>query len=112
MKPLAERLKAVDERWKQLNEVPAFEPLPPREVEPTPEQRLAGALNTWVEDAPAPFWVELDKWVRTAHINARANIEGHAETAYSLGFEAAVEMVRDKFKSWRTTGSADSPKGD
>jgi hypothetical protein len=112
VKPIAERLKAVDERFIELSALPKFELPKPPKPEPTPEQRLAAAMKNWVGDAPAAFWAELDKWVRAAHINARANVKEHSDTTYGLGFEAAVEMIRDKFKSWRTIGPADSQEGD
>lgn len=108
MKPLAERLKDVDDRFAELSALPKFEPPAEKKPDPTPEQRLASALEEWISRAPTSFWIELDRWVRAAHINARANIAEHSDTTYGLGFEAAVEMVRDKFRSWRTTGSAGS----
>jgi hypothetical protein len=111
MKPLAERLKAVDERFKVLEALPKFEPLSEQKPEPTREELVAAALARWIEDAPAEFWRELDQWVKIAHSNSRANIKDHSDTTFGLGFEAACEMVRDKFKSWRQPGNR-PPKGD
>jgi len=111
VKPIAERIKAVDERFKELEVLPKFEPPPERKPEPTPEERTAYVLADWIGQAPASFWGELDKWVRAAHINARANIKDHSDTTFGLGFEAACEMVRDKFKSWRQPSNR-PPKGD
>lgn len=108
----AERFAAIDARFKELNELPKFEPRPEPPPEPTQEERVAEAMSEWIERAPAAFWAEVDRWVRTAHINSRVNIKDHSDTTFNLGFEAAVEMVRDKFKSWKTTGLADLPEGD
>ena len=111
MKTQAERFAAIDARFKELETLPKFEPLPEPKRELTPEERTAYALTDWIGQAPASFWGELDKWVRAAHINARANIKDHSDTTFGLGFEAACEMVRDKFKSWRQPSNR-PPKGD
>lgn len=102
------RQSTVYSRFRELISGPKPEPEAPKPHEPTHEETLADALSPWVGRAPKEFWRELDNWVRAAHINARTNVKDHSDTTYGLGFEAAIEQVRDKFSSWRTTGSADS----